>query len=322
MLHRWTSLGLIGGSLIGILVAAFDPTAAHAANLDQCGGIFLRNSDARCEFRTEEHCSATCSYGSVQSSCVAQIYERCERECTEVPSEQCEIQCRETCTSECAKPIEEDLSQVAQCEALCDSDCQLSCTDPCGKCDEACLYTCSDKCTEQCRNMTADSQPAECDTTCTTACTASCTAKANSQCQIDCQNRVFEDCEPTLVERCLEGCETQVGAIFCDGQYLDSSDVEECAAEIDSEAGIQVDRSDIVEKEPSPMADGTSSAVNGGSCALTLGVGRQSVGSGHRRNSDSNFWFCAALALGATASVLRRAVSAVTTRATGCKLPQ
>jgi hypothetical protein len=206
---------------------------------------------------------------------VAQIYEVCERECIEVPTEQCETQCQDTCTAECTKPVAEETPDTKQCQALCAKDCEISCTDPCGKCDEACLYTCSDKCTELCGGA-ADAGATECDTTCTSACTASCTAKANAQCQIDCQMQVFEECEPMLVEQCLDTCETQVGAIFCDGQYLASKDSEECATEIDSETGIQVDRSDVMDEAPAPKG---STVANSGGCAVAIGTTSQSAAS-------------------------------------------
>jgi len=243
MLHRWKStLTLSLGSLALVLAT----NAALATGLEQCGEVVLRDTDIRCELRTEEHCSASCSYGSVQSSCVAEIYEACERECTAMPSEECQTQCQETCTTNCTAPAVGEAS--TQCESLCVSDCEVTCTNPCGKCDEACLHTCSDKCGEQCQSLQGDGQAPDCSTTCGTACTASCTAQANSQCQIDCQNRVFEECEPTMVERCVAECE--IGAIFCNGQYLDSSDVEECAAELGDETGIQVDRTDVADEEP------------------------------------------------------------------------
>lgn len=279
MLQFWKSTGTL---IVGALLGVFAAHPARATGLEECGNAFVRDSDAQCEFRTAQHCSETCSYGAVQSACVAEIYEDCAQTCTEVATPDCENQCQETCTTHCTQAPADasaDDTGAVQCEQLCVADCEVSCTDPCGSCDEACLYTCSARCEDQCRSLQVpDEQAPECNTTCATACTASCTAQANSQCQIDCQKRVLEECEPTLVERCLDQCQVSFGAIFCEGQFIDSADVEDCATQIETETGNQVDRSDVPaaasteSDEPGAGTDPVTAPEKFNGCSLHRGA--------------------------------------------------
>jgi MYXO-CTERM domain-containing protein len=61
------------------------------------------------------------------------------------------------------------------------------------------------------------------------------------QCQLDCQTQVYQDYEQRMVEQCDTECETTGGAIFCDGQFLNVTNIEDCAAELSAEIQIDVD---------------------------------------------------------------------------------
>jgi MYXO-CTERM domain-containing protein len=52
-------------------------------------------------------------------------------------------------------------------------------------------------------------------------CQGSCEAEANLTCQIDCQASGYVDCKASLQGGCEASCETEEGALFCDGQYVD-----------------------------------------------------------------------------------------------------
>jgi hypothetical protein len=52
---------------------------------------------------------------------------------------------------------------------------------------------------------------------------------------------VYIECEEELVEKCETECETTGGAIFCDGQFLNVTDINECADELSAEVDIHVD---------------------------------------------------------------------------------
>ena len=66
-------------------------------------------------------------------------------------------------------------------------------------------------------------------------------ARANIDCQVECQTRVFEQCETRKVEECETQCTETGGAIYCDGQFLSSDDLDACAAELRAEVDLDVD---------------------------------------------------------------------------------
>lgn len=78
-------------------------------------------------------------------------------------------------------------------------------------------------------------------TNCTEACSGSCTAQATVDCQLSCQTEVIQECETEMVETCETECEDKGGAIFCDGQFVNASDVEACASELSAEIEIDID---------------------------------------------------------------------------------
>jgi MYXO-CTERM domain-containing protein len=66
-------------------------------------------------------------------------------------------------------------------------------------------------------------------------------AKANNTCQVDCQTNNFESCQTTTTETCQTDCEDHGGAIFCDGQFLNVTNLKDCAAQLASQLSIHVD---------------------------------------------------------------------------------
>jgi len=79
------------------------------------------------------------------------------------------------------------------------------------------------------------------ETKCTPACQDNCVATANSSCQIDCQTTQFESCQTNTVQTCQTDCHDSGGAIFCDGQFLNVTNLKDCAAELASQLSIKVD---------------------------------------------------------------------------------
>jgi ribulose 1,5-bisphosphate synthetase/thiazole synthase len=65
-------------------------------------------------------------------------------------------------------------------------------------------------------------------------------------------------CKTELVERCHEECEQTGGAIFCGGQFINATDVQACADEIEAEFSIHVEV--CSSSMPSPTAVASSTA--------------------------------------------------------------
>jgi predicted outer membrane repeat protein len=66
-------------------------------------------------------------------------------------------------------------------------------------------------------------------------------AKVNTQCQVDCQDTSYTQCEQQMIQTCQTQCKDKGGAIFCDGQFVNASNAQSCADELESKIEIHVD---------------------------------------------------------------------------------
>ncbi|HEX4336841.1 MAG TPA: hypothetical protein VH062_13070 [Polyangiaceae bacterium] len=209
--------------------------AAHA-ELEKCGGIFL-SADASCEFHKAEDCTETCKTVSVDESCTAMLYTMCDSNCSMTETTDCTQTCAPTCQTECtATPMQTS-------DDICRSDCMSDCNTKCDSaaspecCKHACPYTCNKQCEDKCHD---DDQMTDCAPKCTTACTGSCTSKSNTQCQVDCQTTQWEQCKTTTRQECTKSCTDKGGAIVCNGEFVDASDLKDCADELASAVSIDI----------------------------------------------------------------------------------
>lgn len=276
---------LMSSALVSLLM-----TSNAGASLEQCGGVYIF-AEAQCQFQTTEECSTNCTTVAVETSCAAQIYPSCEANCTATATAECSTDCTTVCTTDCdptagdagvaADAGTAEPEQPRNCMGMCMSNCQQDCSETCadndrqGPCRSCCAHNCSDKCEEQCKDEPEVVPVEACPETCTKVCTGSCTAQANAECQIDCQAYVYAMCETDTVETCETECETTGGAIFCDGQFLNATDVEECSAELAAEIDIHVEVElavdvDVDVSGPRPTQTSTSSNDDddGPSCAV------------------------------------------------------
>jgi hypothetical protein len=219
------------------------------AELKACGGIFL-SGDADCGYKPKKECMTECMTVAVEESCVAEVYNSCETSCTTTASTECESSCTTSCVDNCMTTVVTE--QKPSCNDLCLADCRsgedddracgsASHKNACGRCAK---HNCEKRCEQRCGD---DAEPVkvtsvtECSPTCTNACMASCTAKVNTQCQVDCQERTYTACEQKMVEHCETQCEDKGGAIFCDGQFVNAADANDCASELKTEIKIDID---------------------------------------------------------------------------------
>lgn len=212
-------------------------SGAASARLEACGGVFL-SGDAHCEFVRDQDCETRCEVTSVETACVASLQSSCDSMCQASAQTQCSQTCEPSCTEECSK-VDKPSSQ-GLCRSECADDCQAKCegSDNHGRCMACCQQNCNVRCDDHCRS---DDTAEVCETKCSPVCTDRCVAEANSSCQIDCQTREFESCQTTTVETCQKDCHDTGGAIFCDGQFLNVTNLKDCAAELASQLSIKVD---------------------------------------------------------------------------------
>jgi MYXO-CTERM domain-containing protein len=65
---------------------------------------------------------------------------------------------------------------------------------------------------------------ATCETKCGTCCGTSCKVQRNVECDVSCVG----DCTGSVKGGCDARCSEVKGALFCDGQFVDSGDVQAC----------------------------------------------------------------------------------------------
>lgn len=230
-------------SIIGAGLSAFVGLAtagtAHANQLDSCGGIFVAKGEASCEYRPREECMTSCTKEEVQGACVAKINTMCEGGCTATATVECESSCTDSCTTSC-----EEQETPPTCEELCTADCKEDfCDGFCdgeSQCNSCCGHNCDRKCDRKCEGVEDPEPETVCMTNCTEACSGSCSAQASTECHLDCQTEVYEECETDMVETCTTTCEDKGGALFCDGQFVSASDIEDCAADLEAELDISI----------------------------------------------------------------------------------
>jgi hypothetical protein len=108
---------------------------------------------------------------------------------------------------------------VASCQGDCSTHCSAS-----GNTAE-CQAACEGSCTGDCRVSCEGTLPsAACNAKCDASCEGECYAEANLDCQVSCQG----GCYAELTGGCEAACQTPEGALFCDGQYVDTGNNLEC----------------------------------------------------------------------------------------------
>ncbi|MEO6420130.1 MAG: hypothetical protein ABIP39_12010 [Polyangiaceae bacterium] len=214
---RSFSLFLVSAvSAVGALIAF--PGDAHAG-LSACGNIDV-SANATCKVETMGGCTAQCTPVSFQGACSASLETTCNGMCNATVDVECQGSCKADCSGKCtADPGSVDCS--ANCQGTCEADCTGKCSASANKaeCEGSCKSCCSGHCDAEC---TGTPPSATCDAKCEASCKGSCSGKANLDCQISCQSKGYASCEGNLMGGCTAKCSEPSGALFCDGQYVDT----------------------------------------------------------------------------------------------------
>jgi hypothetical protein len=231
---------------------------ARANHLVACGGVLL-DATASCVVLATDACTAECAPVAVENVCAYRLTSTCESTCVSDADPVCRTDCDTTCVPECTA----NATEPPNCMGLCMSDCQQDCTSTCAldpgeeHCRASCAHVCSNDCHEKC-----DAEPATtCDPVCTTACWGSCEGQANMDCQVTCQDERFVSCESDVVAECRADCDAAGGGIFCDGQFLATSDLQACADALLSELAISVDLSVTAQADADVQGHGVFSCA-------------------------------------------------------------
>jgi MYXO-CTERM domain-containing protein len=225
------------------------------AGIDACGDIDVK-AEARCEVKTSLGCTAQCEPLNVQVACAARLQASCSGECTATADVSCTGSCTGTCQGQCtANPGSFDCK--GSCSGTCSADCDAQCSGSASgssaqaSCKSSCQANCSAKCDAQCSGTPPS---ATCDAKCQASCKGSCDAKASAQCQITCQGRGEASCKTEVSGGCKAKCSQPEGALFCDGQYVDTgNNLQNCLDALNKILNIKVTAS-------------ASGECNGGTC--------------------------------------------------------
>jgi hypothetical protein len=229
----WSAVALLSAVMLA-------PQAAHAKALDKCGGVFL-SIDSQCEFKPIQECETTCATTSVEQVCAQKTYSMCSQSCTtsDITS------CKKTRTDSCSKQCETISSKSSN--EVCVSECTGSCTTSAvsdgrfngdhGKCQKNCAHDCN----AQCESSSTSDQSTDCETKCLSIVENECTEEVNRDCVLSCQTDNYESCQTDTVQTCNTTCKDKGGALFCDGQYIEASDLQSCADQLASEFSFDID---------------------------------------------------------------------------------
>ena len=212
---------LFAASLAAPLLFAVS-TASAAADRASCGNINLLAA-GECHLEVSGGCTAKCEPINFTAAC--------EGQCNVTIDASCTASCGATCNADCtANPA------MFDCQARCETDCGGSCMANCSAAANMsdCAGYCQGRCTNDCKAQCNVVPPsASCDAQCKGCCSGSCQAKADFNCNYDCSTK--------LTGGCQTDCQAPNGALFCDGQYVHVSNLDDCVAYLESQFNLTID---------------------------------------------------------------------------------
>ena len=197
-------------------------TASAGPSKAACGNIELAAA-GECHFEYKGGCVSKCEPLNFRAAC--------DGECNINIDTQCTTECSNACVQECTlKGGSFDCGVT--CEAGCSGDCEASCAS--SKDKTACSAQCKGSCTASCDGGCEVKLPVEtCETRCAKVCETSCETTANATCNYDCSAELTGGCETQ--------CEKPEGGLFCDGQYVQVTNLDDCVAYIESQFSIDIE---------------------------------------------------------------------------------
>jgi hypothetical protein len=225
MFRRSSLFPVLAAGVAGAFVV-FSPGTASATVVSACGNLDFSGSES-CTIETSGGCEADCT----PLNCTASLEASCNGQCNVTIDANCSSTCEAKCTGRCS-------AGNFSCEGGCSSDCDATCSGQCSsngnssQCEASCQETCSAQCQASCSGQPPSCTPV----TCQAECQGSCQAQANMSCQISCQENASASC----TGGCKTQCQQPSGAIFCDGHFVDASDVQSCIDALVAAVNIHV----------------------------------------------------------------------------------
>lgn len=209
-MRRFFAKILFGGLVLGVPLFA-----ASTASAADCGWLgYGSSASLDCTLVTSGGCTTQCTPLTVTAQCGATCQGSCHADIDVSCTDTCETSCKTKCT-----PSELD------CVGFCQEDCEGNCSSYCEKHGNSsdCVSQCQGSCEGDC-GVNCQVKPGSCTTMCQEACKGSCHAQANLDCEVKCQG----GCSADVEGGCKTACSAPEGALFCNGQYVEASDVVAC----------------------------------------------------------------------------------------------
>lgn len=210
---------------------------ASATSLDRCGDFFFdlgTGGDLDCELVVEGGCETACEPLAFEVSCAAGGALECRGECKPLEIDiDCSLDCEAGCDTECSGG---EFDCGVFCEAGCSADCDAYCENDN---DEHCAASCRANCSVTCDSYCNVELPT-CETQCKAGCDGRCEAEISAGCNVECSSDLYLDCEASASGGCNTQCEQLDGALFCEGQWVDTDDLDGCVDQLVAYFDIEV----------------------------------------------------------------------------------
>lgn len=225
-----------------VVVAAFVTLTAGTARADflpDCGNLDL-TSTASCQLQTSGGCTASCTPINFTAQCSATVEAMCSGGCTGGVDVSCTGSCTGSCMASCTGN-----PGGFNCQASCDADAMASCSGQCASSNDmtTCTAQCQASISARCNASCSVTPPmVDCMAGCQAACQGSCTAQSNLSCDLSCQAKLYAGCTSMLTGGCTANCMAPMGALFCNGQFVDvdQNALAACENELSSLINVQV----------------------------------------------------------------------------------
>jgi hypothetical protein len=193
-------------------------TTASAADNGPCGN-FDFSAKASCKVEVSGGCTASCDAPKLTVACGGK--------CNATSTQTCNDSCGTACIKECNP-------ELLDCFAGCHAECDQPTIDICKQKhpNEDCVTQGKSQCDIHCRDN-CKVPDTNCQEHCTKCCSGSCTTQVNFDCDFSCMADVEVNCKAQ--------CQKPAGGIFCDGQFVNATDVQACIAYLASKLAIKVD---------------------------------------------------------------------------------
>lgn len=222
------------------LLAPFAIAQTAHAGIAACGNIHVE-AEANCEVQGGIACEGMCTPLSVEAQCAGDLTLECRGGCEGELSidVECSASCEGSCMADCTAA-----AGSFDCRGSCFADCQGRAEARCATGDNECFASAEGSCEAEC-SISCEATPptAECEASCGASCEGSCGASGEAylDCQVECQRPEFPSCQADISGGCEVACETEKGALFCDGNYVDhDGNLDECLSSLRAALNVMV----------------------------------------------------------------------------------